>query len=412
MPDKLNIKLRKEYIMTSGSLQLKNGKYYAVMGYTTIFGKRKQKWIPLGLTEKDGKKKAKEALYKIQLEFVPPREDTLPGELSADMLFVDYLKAWLEIIERTVAVTTYNSYLTMVTKKIMPYFERLNLKLSDVEARHIQSFYTSELRSVKGKTVINEHNIIHRALKYAVRIDLIAANPADKVDRPKAEKYIADYYKADELQKLFEVTKDSKYGLLIQMTAFYGLRRGEALGLRWDAIDFEENTITIHHVLTETRIKGKKTIQGEERAKTKSSLRTLPLVADFREKLLDLKEQQEINQKVCGDCYNKEYLGYIFVDAIGNIFHPDTISRQFKEILKAAGLREIRFHDLRHSCASLLLAKGAALKEIQEWLGHSDISTTANIYAHLDYSSKVASANLMDGALEIPRETDKNQWEM
>ncbi len=87
---------------------------------------------------------------------------------------------------------------------------------------------------------------------------------------------------------------------------------------------------------------------------------------------------------------------YIFVDPIGNIIHPDTITRQFKEIVKAAGLREIRFHNLRHSCASLLLSKGAALKEIQDWLGHSDISTTANIYAHLDYSSKVASANLMD----------------
>ena len=78
--------------------------------------------------------------------------------------------------------------------------------------------------------------------------------------------------------------------------------------------------------------------------------------------------------------------------------------------MKAAGLREIRFHDLRHSCASLLLSKGAALKEIQDWLGHSDISTTANIYAHLDYSSKVASANLMDGALEIPKVSDENQW--
>lgn len=396
--------------MTAGHLQLKNGRYYAVMNYTTAIGKRKQKWISLGITEKDGKKKAKEALCKVQLEFVPPREDTLPGELSADMPFCNYLRTWLEIIEKTVVDTTYSSYVTTVTKTIIPYFERFDLKLSDVEPRHIQSFYTNELKRVKAKTVINEHNILHRALKYAVRIDLIPANPADKVDRPKGEKYIADYYKADELQKLFEATKDSKYGLLIQMTAFYGLRRGEVLGLRWDAIDFEANTISIHHILTETRVKGKKKIKGEERAKTKSSIRTLPLVTDFREKLLELKAQQEINKKVCGECYNKDYIGYIFVDPIGNIIHPDTITRQFKEIVKAAGLREIRFHDLRHSCASLLLSKGAALKEIQDWLGHSDISTTANIYAHLDYSSKVASANLMDGALEIPKGSDENRW--
>ena len=198
----------------------------------------------------------------------------------------------------------------------------------------------------------------------------------------------------------------------IQMTAFYGLRRGEALGLRRDAVDFEENTITIRHVALETKVDGVKQIIFEDRAKTKSSLRTLPLVDDFKSKLTVLKEQQEYDRRVCGESYNKRYIGYIFVDPLGNLFHPDTVSSQFKSILKKNGLREIRFHDLRHSCASLLLAKGAAMKEIQDWLGHSDISTTADIYSHLDFSSKVTSANLMDGALNIPKEDFEQKWKV
>ena len=174
----------------------------------------------------------------------------------------------------------------------------------------------------------------------------------------------------------------------------------------------EGDTITIKHVALETEVDGVKQIIFEDRAKTKSSLRTLPLIPDFKVKLLELYEQQQENKRICGECYNKEYEAYIFVDPLGNIFHPDTISVQFKALLRKAGLREIRFHDLRHSCASLLLAKGAAMKEIQDWLGHSDISTTADIYSHLDFSSKVASAGLMDGALKLPKEKAAAGWKI
>ena len=398
--------------MTAGHLQIKNGNYYAVMNYMTTWGDRRQKWIPLGIPAKGNKKRAEEELIRLKLSYVPPKEDLLPAEISPDMLFCDYLKTWLEIIEKTVEKTTYNSYQMIVHKKIIPYFEQQRLKLNEIEARHIQSFYTYELRTVSGKTVVNEHNLIHRALKYAVKMDLIVANPADKVDRPKKEKYIADYYRADELDRLFEVTKDHPYSLLIQMTAFYGLRRGEVLGLRWDAIDFDAGTVTIRHVALETAVNGVKKIIFEDRAKTKSSLRTLPLVNDFREKLLMLKKRQEENRRLAGKCYNTDYTDYIFVDPLGNLFHPDTVTSQFKAILRQNGLREIRFHDLRHSCASLLLSRGDAMKEIQEWLGHSNISTTADIYSHLDYSTKIASAGLMDGALTIPKEEPKNGWKV
>lgn len=279
----------------------------------------------------------------------------------------------------------------------------------DMLLAHIQSFYLHELKSVSASTVIHEHANIHKALKYAVKMDLIPFNPADKVERPKKQKYIADYYRLDELEKLFEVTKDHPYSLLIQMTAFYGLRRSEALGLKWDAIDFERNTITIRHIVTEAEVDGKSVIISEDRAKTKSSLRSLPLVGHFREKLLELKEQQKENKRVCGNCYSYDYDGYIFVDAMGTIFNPNAVTENFSKILKRNGLRHIRFHDLRHSCASLLLANDVPMKQIQEWLGHSDISTTANIYSHLDYKSKITSANVMDNVLALP-DTKSQGW--
>ena len=134
-------------------------------------------------------------------------------------------------------------------------------------------------------------------------------------------------------------------------------------------------------------------IQDKVKAGKGAGYRTLPLVPPFEELLHRLKQEQLVNQKVCGNAYCQKYLDYIYVNAIGELVKPNFITQHFEIVLKNNGLKKIRFHDLRHSCASLLYANGVSLKEIQEWLGHSDIGTTSNIYTHLDYSSKVSSAN-------------------
>ena len=394
--------------MVAGHLTLKNGRYYAVLNYRNAGGQRKTKWIALGLPEKGNKRKAEAELAKLRAEFEPPKE---VGDLSSDMLFADYLLEWLEIAKGRLAVATYSSYAAMIKMPVGPYFRQRNLTLRELEARHLQMFYSEMLRKVKPNTVIHYHAIIHSALKYAVKTDMLIQNVADKVDRPRKNSFQPVFLSAEEMQKMFEALRGTKLELPVLVAAFYGFRRGEVLGLKWDAIDFERGTISVIRTVTTITVEGKQMEIEQQSAKTKSSLRTLPLIGSFREYFLQVKEAQELNKQVCGNCYNHEYDGFVFVDELGERMRVNYLTSAFPKFLESHGLRRMRFHDLRHSCASLLLANGVPLKHIQEWLGHSDFTTTANIYAHLDYKSKITSAQAMETGLVLPEGGDfESRW--
>ena len=394
--------------MVAGHLTLKNGRYYAVLNYRNAGGQRKTKWISLGLPEKGNKRKAEAELARLRAELEPPKE---VGDLSSDMLFADYLLEWLEIAKGRLAVATYSSYAAMIKRPVGPYFRQRNLTLRELEARHLQMFYSEMLRKVKPNTVIHYHAIIHSALKYAVKTDMLVQNVADKVDRPKKNSFQPVFLSAEEMQKMFEALRGTKLELPVLVAAFYGFRRGEVLGLKWDAIDFERGTISVIRTVTTITVDGKQTEIEQQSAKTKSSLRTLPLIGSFREYFLQVKEAQELNKQICGNCYNHEYDGFVFVDELGERMRANYLTSAFPKFLEDHGLRRMRFHDLRHSCASLLLANGVPLKHIQEWLGHSDFTTTANIYAHLDYKSKITSAQAMETGLALPEGGDfSSRW--
>lgn len=380
--------------MVAGHLHEKNGYYYIILNLTDSAGKRKPKWISTGLTIKGNKKRAEQMLMEERRKYAN-------AKTGDDVLFADFMEQWLEIVKSTVSIPTYSSYVNAVKSIIAPYFRKKKILLRDLQAHDIQMFYQEQLQRVKASSVIHYHANIHKALKYAVKNDMIPSNPADKVERPKQDKFYGNFYDRDELNKLFEAVAGTKLELPVLLGAFYGLRRSEIVGLKWSAIDFEQNTITISHTVTSCNLDGKCVIVAKDTTKTKSSRRTLPLVPYFHEKLLAVKAQQERNQKQCGRSYNREFLEYICVDDIGDRFKPNYITSQFPKLLERNGFRKIRFHDLRHSCASLLLASGVPMKHIQEWLGHSDFSTTANIYAHLDYSSKLTSASAMESNFHL-----------
>lgn len=283
---------------------------------------------------------------------------------------------------------------------------------ADLLREHQQILTWAELfdsAAIEEKKVIASYLIKAVTLTrgYGIQVDFNISeaqflNVAMKVDRPKKNDYQPVFLDAEELQHLFEVVKGTKLELPVLVAAFYGLRRGEVCGLKWDAIDFERGTITIRHTVTSLQVDGKTKMYAQDSAKTKSSMRTLPLVGSFAEYFKEAKAAQEVNKKVCGNCYNYEYDGYVFVDELGDLMRPEYLTSYFPQYIQKHGCKRMRFHDLRHSCASLLLANGVPLKQIQEWLGHSDFSTTANIYAHLDYTSKLSSAKAMVSGMALP----------
>ena len=170
-----------------------------------------------------------------------------------------------------------------------------------------------EKYNLTANTVIHHHAIIRKCLDYAFKMNIIVSNPADKVQRPKKAQFIGSFYNETELNKLFEISKGDPLELIILITAFYGLRRSEVLGLQWDSFDFENKTITIKHTITITNTNGdNRKIEGKDRTKNKSSYRTLPLFDDIAVMLLDVKEKQKSFQKAFGNSYNKNRTFWYF----------------------------------------------------------------------------------------------------
>ncbi len=187
--------------MVAGHLQEKRGFYYIVLNYIDPeTKKRKQPWLPTGLPVKGNRKQAEEMLIKARQSFDQQDYAIQHGAISPNMLFSDFMETWLKIIKNSVAVTTYSTYEGITKKRIVPYFKKEGITLNNLQPGHIQAFYLQAMNKVSASTVIHYHAVIHKALKYAVKIDLLDSNPADKIERPRKARYIADYYNLEELE--------------------------------------------------------------------------------------------------------------------------------------------------------------------------------------------------------------------
>ena len=386
-------------INVTASLQIRNGIYQAVLSYKKN-EKWETKWKSTGIKAiKGNKKKAENKKEEIRKKFQEEiNSDNIDNE---DILFIDYMKKWLKMISSSVEPTTLNGYKGVINGRMTDYFQNKKITLQNIKPKHIQEFYQYLLdEGLSGNTVKHYHANIRKALQYAMKTDIILSNPADKVDLPKIEEYKPKFYTSDEVKILLNEVIGTKLEIPVMIDCFYGFRRSEVIGLKWSAIDFENDTITIDHTITQSN--GKLIIR--DKTKTKSSKRTLPLEPIVKSFLIELKEKQEKNKELCGDSYNKDYLEYICVDNCGNIIRPDYVTETFLKLLKRKNLKIIRFHDLRHTCASILLKNGANMKEIQVWLGHSNYNTTANLYAHLDSSSVNNTGKVMANVFSIKKE--------
>lgn len=398
--------------MITGCLQQKNGFYYAVL-YVKVDGKRKTKWIATKLpVDTTSPRKAKIRFDEIREQYEKEESERLEQaalmalELAeaakyppdAKLEFSAYMEKWLNTVRPTIATATYQSYANLIRARVTPYFKPQNIMLKDISPQDIEEFYQSILTDgCTTNTVIHYHAIIRKALQAAVKKDVLAKNPADKIDRPKKNVYHGSFYTEEDMLTLFDAISNDPMEVCVKIAAYYGLRRSEVLGLKWSAIDFERKTISVCHKVIEIEVDGKFIPMGEDVLKTKSSFRTLPLIPAVEMLLLTEKERQERNRRLFKRSYCRDYLEYICVDTQGQLLRPNYVTEHFSWIIQKYNLKKIRFHDLRHTCASLLLQNGISMKQIQIWLGHSTFSTTADIYAHLDFSAQEESAATMGG---------------
>lgn len=277
----------------TGSLAERNGRYTAVLNLYDKDGKRRQKSVALGIPVKGNKRKARARLEELKREYGSGvYEPETPQEEST--LFADFLREWLKVTAPTIERATYQSYKGLIDARLDTFFRERRLRLRDLEPKHIRELHQSIFDDgCNANTVIHYHAVVRKALQYAVKNGLVTENVADRVDRPKKGKCLAGFYSKEELATLFEATKDDSISVVIQLAAYYGLRRSEVLGIRWSAIDFEKGTLSINHKVTEGKVDGKHQIYTEDKLKTKSSFRTLPLIPPVRV----LLEKQQARQK-------------------------------------------------------------------------------------------------------------------
>ena len=381
--------------MIKRHLQIKpNGKnYYAVISAPDEFGKRKQKWVNTHVPVKgSNKRKAENKLSEILAEY---NEGGTSVFKDAD--FAEFMVQWLEIAKSNLSPVTYDGYKAAMNAHILPHFAAKSFRVKDITPTVIQGYIHDRLEyGLSANTVRRQLANISKCLDSAVKQNIIAFNPVNRVEKPKVQKFTgAKAYNQSQIDKLFEISKGDPLEIVILLTLFYGFRRSEVLGLKWDAIDLEERTLTVKH----TVIRMGKNIHKLDRTKNDSSYATFPIPGNVLEKLLELKKKQEEQRALQPNDYCDE--GYVCAKHDGRVFRPCYISQHFALLLKKNGMPHIRFHDLRHSSASYLKHLGFDLKDIQTWLRHKDIQTTMNIYTHLDMEAKNNIADVLSEKFQM-----------
>ena len=371
----------------TGSLQIKKEKYYVV--YRDEDGK--QHWVPTGISSKgNNKRKAQQRLREIMA-------DAELGKTMAtgSILFTEWIKRWMEQKKNDVRENTYECYLLYLNKHILPYFEPKKLTLSKLTAQHLQGYFNTKFKEGQSANSLRKHNaIINGALLEAYKKDIIPNNPADKLTLPKKKKYRGNSYTMAEVKKLLAaVPEEDGFRPVIILGLFYGLRRSEILGLTWNDFDFASRNIHVQNTVTKMT-----SLHQSNQTKSESSNRILCMVPGTESYFEKLMEQQKQLYKRIGLPFTLHVPVCAWPD--GRPFHPEYISHQFKKILVKNDLPIIRFHDLRHTAGSLLLADGVDIKTIQKFLGHSQASTTVNTYLHGINQGGEIAANSMTRLLE------------
>ncbi|MBQ6503800.1 MAG: site-specific integrase [Flexilinea sp.] len=386
--------------MATGSLAVKCGKYYGVISTSSddkSHKGRRQKWINLEIPEKNGKRAAQKKLNEILLTY----DD---DEKMRAVTILDILNLYIEDSKLRNAPSTYSNNYFMYKGHLQPYFSNHpHLELDKLTSNDIEKYYQSlRKKGLSESSIARQHRMINAAFNQAMKEKLITENIMEDVKTPSEEYHEANFYDIDQLNELFQFAKGSTIYTEILLATFLGLRRGEILGLQWKNIDLTNRKVKIQvNVTPGVDENGRETVVISEKLKTKKSTRSLILPESLTEYLKDLKKQQDERKRILGSYYNQKYKEFVCVDEMGNLHRPNYISLTFRRMIRKSGLPYISFHDLRHSCATMLISLGFSMKAVQEQLGHSMYTTTANTYAHVYDRTKQEIADKAGSVLPI-----------
>jgi len=335
---------------------------------------------------------------EVQRKLAEAMGDAARGIIFDDenMTVSEYMTRWLEDSAKgDLAPRTYHNYRLQIRQHISPTIGRL--KLSKLTAAHVQSLYAVKLREgLKPSSVRYIHAVLHRGLEQAVRFNLIPFNPAARVDPPKVRQEESTPLDSEQARVFLEAGKGDKFEALYVLSFTVGLRMGEALGLRWSDIDLDAKTLRVNRQLQRIRDGGGLVFSEPKNA----SRRTVDLPQRAVEALRSHRKRQ-VEEQLRVVAQWADNGGLVFTTTIGTPLDAQNIvNRHFKPLLKRTGLPDIRWHDLRHSCATLLLSRGTHPTYVQKLLGHASVQLTLDRYSHWMPSMGKHTASAMDDALE------------
>jgi integrase len=363
------------------------------LGNDPATGKRKQHWESVKGTKKEAEKRLSELLSQLDTGgFVKPSKITL-GE---------YLERWLEDIRPSLAPSTSQTYQFFVNRHIKPTLGQI--PLTQLRPEHLQHLYSDKLTTGLGQRSVRYiHITLHKALKSAVKLGMIARNLADAVNPPRVQRPELRTWDEDDIQTFLEYAKDSPYYTLFFTALYTGMRRSELLALRWGDIDFIMGQVHVNRSLHYLKA-------GEvefRQPKTASGRRSIALPASAILTLTEHMEKQKLERAMLGIPLTDS--GLVFSSPEGKPLLPDTVTHAWNNLVRRIGLKPISLHSCRHTHASLLLKQGIHPKVVQERLGHSSIHTTIDTYSHVAPGLQEAAAKRFDELLNHAPESEPAQ---
>ena len=432
-------RLQKIDLSVTVSLQEKGGIYQAVLSYKDLSNTWKTKWKSTSIKVKPGNKKlAKEKAELIKDNFekeminkLKPKRTGIEEQL--DMEFIDFMNMRLEEVnvKRKYEYDTYAGYKSNINTHMKEFFgssksldenKQDNIKnkkeeqhiytVEEITSETIDAFFTylSLDCNLKNTSIKHYRNQISVAFELLDKKNIMP-KPTKGIEELKEETFMPETYNMQELNKLLKIIRNDVIEIPVLLATYYGLRRSEVVGLKWSAIDFDNDCLYINHTVVQVSGCANKLVEGKlvakDRTKSIHSNRKLPLYKEVKDALLEKKRQIELNKQLLKNGYNQNYLEYVCVKDNGDIIKPNHITHRFLKIIRRNKLKEIRFHDLRHTIATELNANGVDLKAIGEFLGHGNLSTTKR-YAHPDERIK---QNVMETYEKLINNGDKEKQE-